>query len=196
MSRVLLASTSRYRHELVSRLGLDVACLSPPYDEEEAKRALGPVTPEALVVELARGKAASLAAHHPGAVVIGADQVAVIDGEVLGKPGTLERACAQLERLAGREHRLLTGIAVASGGRVETALDVHTLRMRPLSRAAIEDYVRRDAPLDCAGAYRVEALGIALFESLRGEDFTAIIGLPLTRVVTLLARFGIAPLAG
>lgn len=191
MSRLVLASTSRYRRELIERLGLAIECVAPPFDEEAAKTSLAHLRAEELVVALARGKAASLSALDPHAIVIGADQVAEIDGTILGKPGTRENAVAQLSRLAGREHRLLTGVAVACGSRVETALDVHSLRMRALAREAIEAYVGRDAPLDCAGSYRVESLGIALFESLRGDDFTAIIGLPLTKVVTLLERFDV-----
>lgn len=191
MPRIVLASTSRYRRELISRLGLAIECIAPPFDEEAAKDALGAIDPAHLVIELARGKAASLTAQHPGAIVIGADQVAEIDGVVLGKPGTPERACEQLARMAGREHRLITGVAMVCDARIETALDVHRLQMRALSTEAIAAYVQRDAPLDCAGSYRVESLGIALFESLRGEDFTAIIGLPLTQIVRLLGRFGV-----
>jgi septum formation protein len=194
MPRIVLASTSRYRRELIERLGLAIECVSPPFDEEAAKGSLSHLTAGELVVALARGKAASLSALDPDAIVIGADQVAEIDGEILGKPGTPERAVEQLSRLAGREHGLLTGVAVSCGSRIETALDVHRLRMRALDPESIEVYVRRDAPLDCAGSYRVESLGIALFETLRGDDFTAIIGLPLTEVVTLLARFGVSVL--
>ena len=191
MPRIVLASTSRYRRELIERLGVSIECVSPPFDEEAAKPSLAHLPAEELVVALARGKATSLSAIDPDAIVIGADQVAEIDGAILGKPGTAEKAVAQLSRMAGREHRLLTGVAVACGSRVETALDIHRLRMRALTTEAIESYVRRDAPLDSAGSYRVESLGIALFESLHGDDFTAIVGLPLTQVVTLLERVGV-----
>ena len=121
------------------------------------------------------------------------DQLGEVDGEALGKPHTAERARAQLRRLAGREHRLHTAVAVhhRASGRTETAVDTTALVMRALTDEAIADYVARDAPLDCAGSYRVESLGIALFERVRGDDFTAVIGLPLTRVVALLEGFGV-----
>lgn len=191
--KIVLASTSRYRRELIARLTIDVEQAAPPFDEEAEKPRLAGRPVEELVATLARGKALSLRAAYPDALLIGSDQAAEIDGEVLGKPGTEEGARAQLRRLSGREHRLLTAVAVlrASDGRIEEALDVHRLRMRQLTDREIEAYVRRDQPLDCAGAYRVEALGIALFERVTGDDFTAVIGLPLTRVVAMLERFGV-----
>jgi septum formation protein len=193
MKKIVLASTSRYRRELIGRLGIEVETTAPLFDEEEAKLALEGQTPEAIVASLARGKARSLALERPNALIIGSDQAAEIDGRILGKPGSVESTVDQLKLLAGREHRLLTAVAVLSPetGQLEEALDIHTLRMRPLSDRAIEAYARREQPIDCAGGYRVEALGITLFEHLRGDDFTAIIGLPLTRVVTLLERFGV-----
>jgi septum formation protein len=196
--RVVLASTSRYRRELIGRLGIAVESVAPAFDEEAGKRDAAWLPAEEVVAALARGKARSVAAACPDALIIGSDQAVEQGGELLGKPGTIEGACAQIKRLAGREHRLLTAVAMldAATGRVEEALDVHTMAMRPLSDEAIEAYVRRDQPLDCAGAYRIEALGIALFERLRGDDFTAIIGLPLTRVVALLERFGVRVLDG
>ncbi len=192
--RIILASTSRYRRELVQRLRVPIESVAPPYDEDADKAAHGHLPIEDLVTHLARGKAASLAALHPDALVIGSDQMGALDGARLGKPHTFEAACAQLERMAGRTHRLHTAVAVHHGatGRVETALDTHTMVMRALSRDEIERYVRADDPIDCAGSYRVESLGIALFERVTGDDFTAVIGLPLTKVVALLARFGVS----
>ncbi|HZF49494.1 MAG TPA: nucleoside triphosphate pyrophosphatase [Polyangiaceae bacterium] len=196
--RIVLASTSRYRRELIQRLGLGVESAAPAFDEEAEKKALEALSPEALVASLARGKARSLGEAYPDALIIGSDQAAEVDGELLGKPGTEEAARAQLRLLSGREHRLLTAVAVFEPrtGRLEEALDVHRLSVRALSDEAIARYVRLDRPLDCAGSYRVEALGIALFDRLSGDDFTAIIGLPLTRVVALLDRFGVRVLEG
>lgn len=187
---LVLASTSRYRRELLDRLGLAYEARAPLYEEEHHLA----LPPAELVVELARRKAESLAAACPEALIIGADQVAELDGTVLLKPGTVEGAVAQLARLAGRTHRLLTGVAVHDprAGRTEAALDVHRMTMRPLAEPQLRAYVERDHPVDCAGAYKVEAAGIALFEALEGRDFTAIVGLPLTLVVTLLGRFGYA----
>jgi septum formation protein len=196
--RIVLASTSRYRRELIQRLGLGVESAAPAFDEEAEKKALEALSPEALVASLARGKARSLGEAYPDALIIGSDQAAEVDGKLLGKPGTEEAARAQLRLLSGREHRLLTAVAVFEPrtGRLEEALDVHRLSVRALSDEAIATYVRLDRPLDCAGSYRVEALGIALFDRLSGDDFTAIIGLPLTRVVALLDRFGVRVLEG
>ena len=195
--RVILASTSRYRRELVARLGLAVECVSPDFDEDAAKQALCALSIPERARTLALGKAWSLGARFPDAVILGSDQIAEIDGEPLGKPHTVEGARAQLRRLSGRAHRLHTAVALhhAASGHTESDVDTHTLQMRSLDAAAIADYVARDAPLDCAGSYRIEALGIALFEHVRGDDFTAVIGLPLTRVVTLLERFGVRVLA-
>jgi septum formation protein len=187
--RLVLASTSRYRRELLTRLGLPFEAVAPRYAEEHD---LDP-DPERLVVELAARKAESLAADFPDALIVGSDQVAAIDGEILTKPGTAERALAQLERLAGREHRLLTGLVVLEPrtGRSERTLDIHTLRLRALSRTQLQRYIEVESPLDCAGSYKIEGRGIALFESMRGDDYTGIVGLPLTRLVELLGRFGV-----
>lgn len=196
-ARVVLASTSPYRRELVRRLGIEVEPRSPSFDEREAERRLPSASTEELAAALALGKAESLAESCPGTLIIGADQIAEVGGERLHKPGTEENAAAQLRRLAGRTHRLVTAVTVlyADDRRAETLVDVHHLTMRPLSDAAIARYVERDRPLDCAGSYRIESLGIALFERVEGADFTAIVGLPLTAVVTLLARQGLDVLA-
>ncbi len=188
MPRLVLASTSRYRRELLDRLGVPYLAVAPPYVEEHGLA----LPPPELVVTLATRKAESLARSYPDALILGADQLAVLGDQLLHKPGTPERAVAQLAALRGREHTLLTGVALleAASGRLETALDQHTLRLRALSDEQLRRYVELDQPLDCAGAYKVEGRGIALFESLAGRDFTGIIGLPLTRVVELLARFG------
>lgn len=192
--RIVLASTSRYRRELVGRLQLAIESVASDYDEDAEKIALGAVDPITLVRHLARGKARSLGASHAEALVIGSDQTVEIDGESLGKPHTPERAVAQLERLAGRKHRIHTAVAVYqhSSGRIEEWLDTHELTLRPLSKGEIEEYVRRDSPLDCAGSYKIEGVGIALFESIVGVDFTGVIGLPLMGTVSLLERFGVS----
>ena len=193
MRRLILASTSKYRRELLSRLGLPFEAVTPLFDEDAEKPKLGALAPEALVAYLARMKAESLADTFPDAVIIGSDQAVDLDGEVLGKPGTEERAVAQLMRLSGRTHRLLTAVAVHDAARrmTEQALDVHEVEMRRFGEREARAYVAREQPLDCAGSLKVEGLGVALLERLTGDDFTAVIGLPLTRVVSLLARLGI-----
>jgi len=191
MRRLVLASTSPYRRELLGRLGLEFTAVAPDCDEDRLKDQGLPA--EALVIRLAREKAASVARSYPDAVIIGSDQAAEVDGEILGKPGTPESARRQLRRLAGREHRLLTALCLLDARTGERAeeLDIHRLRLRRLTEAQIARYVAADDPVDCAGAYKIEGLGIALFESVRGTDFTAVIGLPLTRVVAGLHRLGI-----
>ncbi len=191
--RLILASTSRYRRELMERLGVPFECVAPPFDEERAKAGLMSLPVPERALRLAEGKALSVSALHPDALVIGSDQIASIDGEALSKPVTRERAVEQLTCLAGREHSLVTAVVVSHGasGRVESSVDQHRMVMRALSPEAIARYVDRDAPLDCAGSYRVESLGISLFERVAGDDFTAVIGLPLTRVAATLARFGV-----
>lgn len=209
---IILASTSPYRRALLARLGLPFTALAPDFNEQTPAQV---ADPGAMVTANALGKARSLARLHPAAIVIGSDQAAVCAGRVLGKPGSEQQAVAQLLELAGREHELLTAVAVigpsprqcaragcgvppvpAAPPREESALVVNRLRMRPLDEAQALTYVRHDQPLDCAGAYKSEGLGIALFEHIRGDDPTAVIGLPLIALCSLLRRFGHDPLAG
>lgn len=171
--------------------------MAPELDERAAERALLPCSLEDLARGLALAKARSLAPRCPDALILGADQLAELDGELLHKPGSEENARAQLQRLAGRTHRLVTAVTMLRAGdqHAETLVDVHHLTMRALTDEEIARYVQRDQPLDCAGSYKIEALGIALFERIDGADFTAIVGLPLVAVVTLLGRFGVRVLA-
>ena len=168
----------------MGRLGLPFVAVPPLYEEEHDLD----LPPEELVLELAERKARSLVELHPESYILGSDQVVELDGRILGKPGNVEAAASQLADLSGRSHRLLTGVVLmdAATGRVERVLDVHLMTMRPLTADQIVAYVTREMPVDCAGSYRVEGPGIALFESMKGEDFTGIIGLPLTKVVDLL----------
>ncbi len=192
--RLVLASTSPYRRALLERLGMAFDVASPGVDEE----ALRHLAPDAMVRALALQKAEAVAVDD--ALVIGSDQALDLDGEVLGKPGTAERARSQLERLAGRTHRLLTAVAVrdTATGRVEVALDIHRMTMRALSEAQIARYVALDQPLGCAGAYMLERTGAALFERVEADpqtaDDTAIVGLPMMKLLMLLRRFGVDPL--
>ncbi len=187
--RLILASTSRHRRALLDRLGIDYEAL--PHACDEAAAQASALAPEALAADLALAKAQSLRPAHPGAWILGSDQVLDLDGEVLGKPGSPERAVEQLARLQGRSHRLLTAACLLGpDGQRREALDVHTLRMRALDAAALARYVAADQPLDCCGSYMIEARGIALFESIQGSDFTAIVGLPMIAVVSMLAEAG------
>ncbi len=190
MRALVLASTSKYRRALLDAAGVAHAAAAPPFVEAHERASV--LAPDALAEEFARGKAESLASAHPEALIIGGDQVPAIDGRVLGKPGTREAAVAQLLALQGRSHRLHTAVAVhdprahCTVSRVVT----HEMTMRTLTRAQAEAYVAHDAPLDCAGSYRVEARGALLFEAMRGDDHTAIVGLPLTALAALLRELG------
>lgn len=199
---LVLASTSRYRRELMERLGLPFRTASPRYRETPPE---GEIDPRRLAVRHALGKALSLLLDNPGSLIIGSDQVITCGGEIFSKPGSNEKAVEQLLRLAGREHELVTAIAVVRAPATaaeaeadtpgETAVAVNHVRLRPLTPAEAEAYVLADHPLDCAGAYRSESLGVALIEYLRGDDPTAVIGLPLISLVRLLRHFGVDPLA-
>lgn len=190
MSPLVLASTSPYRRALLSRLGLPFQCRDPRVDEDGYKSLV--VEPRALAERLAVAKATSVAADEPGCTIIGGDQLVAIDGRVLGKPLTAERAAAQLESLAGQTHALITAVAVWHDGEVDLHVDTTRLRMRPLAREEIERYIAADQPLDCAGSYKIESRGIALFESIESADQTAISGLPLLALATMLRRRGYA----
>lgn len=189
MPTLVLASTSVYRRELLDRLGLEVTATAPNCDEEALKdQALSPVQ---LAAHLARAKAASVAPRWPDAYIIGSDQLVELDGEVLGKPGSAEQAIAQLDRLQGRSHHLITAFALLHpDGPVTEHIDRHVLHMRALSLTEIKRYVAADRPLDCAGSYKIEARGIALCERIEGADFTAIMGLPLIALTTALRSQG------
>lgn len=188
---LILASTSPYRQALLMRLGLPFVAVKPLY--EEAPLALPPAE---TAREQARRKAHSLRGVYPEALIIGCDQVCALNGECLGKPGSYEAAAQQLRRLGGREHELLTALCLldAASGEERLELDVHRLRMRPLSDAQIAHYLDRDQPFDCAGAYKLESLGIALFAEITGSDDSAVVGLPLLPLVRCLAEWKIDPL--
>jgi len=189
MPTLVLASTSVYRRELLTRLGVPFTAAAPACDEEALKDSA--LSPAALASHLAREKARSLSQRWPDAHVLGCDQLVELDSAVLGKPGTAERAIEQLSQLAGRKHRLVTAFALLGPDNAVTEhLDVHTLQMRALTRFEIERYVAADQPLDCAGSYKIEARGIALVERIEGADFTAITGLPLIALTSALRAHG------
>lgn len=186
----MLASTSPYRRRLLARLGVDFDVASPDVDEEREAPDAGP---DVVARALARAKALAVAARAgAGAVVVGSDQVCALGAERLGKPGSVERACEQLGRLAGRTHELITAVACVHDGGVEEFVDRTRLEMRALSADEIRSYVAVDQPLDCAGSYKLEAAGIGLFERIESADWTAIEGLPLLQLAGLLRRLGVA----
>ncbi len=182
--RIVLASTSRYRRALLDQIHLVHEAAAPLYEEEHELA----LPPEALVVHLAVRKAESLSARYPDALLVGADQVAVLDGEILLKPGSVAGAESQLRRLSGRHHRLLAAVAVhcTRSGRTVHGLDQHDMHMRPLREDEIQRYVALDDPVDCAGSYKVECAGAGLFRAMEGRDPTGIQGLPLTLLISLV----------
>lgn len=188
MPSLILASTSPYRRALLARFALPFEVARPEVDETP-----GPgESPETLATRLAQAKAEDVLARAGGdAWTIGSDQVATFDGKPLGKPGTVDAAIAQLAAMSGREVRFLTALCLAGpAGRRLQALDITTVRFRTLGRDEIERYVAREQPLDCAGSFKSEGLGIALFESIENRDPTALIGLPLIATARLLREAG------
>ena len=190
--RIVLASTSRYRRELLERLRLPFEVRSPDVDETP----LAGERPLQLARRLALAKADAIAGRDIEAVVIGSDQVADLDGRSIGKPGDHARATAQLRAMRGRAVVFHTAVAVVcrGSGFAEVELASVSVRFRDLADAEIERYLRAEEPYDCAGSAKAETLGIALLEAIDSDDPTALIGLPLIRTCALLRRAGIDPL--
>lgn len=189
MPALLLASSSPYRAALLSRLGLEFESMAPEIDES-----LHPgETAEDYVCRLAREKAAAIARQRPDAIVIGSDQCSEMGDQILGKPGSIEAAIEQLVAASGQRAILQTAVAVQdpASGQSRVAQVPTTVQFRRLSRAAIERYVRAEKPVDCAGSFKAEGLGITLFERIHSDDPNAIIGLPLIALTRLLGQVGI-----
>ena len=188
--RLVLASTSAYRRALLERFNLPFECIVPNVDETS----LPGESALALAQRLARSKAEAVAVRYPESVVIGSDQVAVRGPDRLGKPGSVERCIEQLEHSSGREVEFLTAVHVVNGpaGNAESHVDRTVVRFRRLSRPEIERYVAADHPIDCAGGFKAESLGIALFERIESSDPTGLTGLPLIWLSHALRRAGIA----
>jgi septum formation protein len=189
---LILASTSRYRRELLERLRIPFQALAPETDETPRPGE----APAGLAERLALAKAQAIASRHPDAVVIGADQVADVDGVAIGKPGTHERAVEQLRAMSGRTIVFQTALAVvrASIGFADVRRVPVSVRFRSLTDAEIEFYLRTEQPYDCAGSAKCETLGIALLDAIESDDPTALIGLPLIQTSALLRAAGLDPL--
>ena len=191
---LVLASTSRYRRELLSRLTTHLRTLAPRVAESR----LPNEPPATLAQRLARAKAADVAARSAGTVVIGSDQVADLDGRVLGKPGDARTASEQLSACSGRQVVFHTALCLIDGRgdapRAFAATDVTRVHFRVLDANAIARYIEREQPFDCAGSFKAEALGIALFERIETHDPTGLIGLPLIALCRLLGDAGISVL--
>jgi septum formation protein len=188
---LVLGSTSVYRRELLARLRLPFTVQPPQVDETPQPGE----QPQALARRLAAAKAAAVGALHPAAVVIGSDQVADLDGEPLGKPGTHANAVTQLTRMSGRDVIFHTAVTVLcrEAGFVQHDLAPVRVRFRALERDEIEAYLQAEQPYDCAGSARSEGLGIALLDAIDSDDPTALIGLPLIRTCRMLRAAGLRP---
>ncbi len=189
---LVLASTSPFRRAVLEKLGVPFDVVSPDVDETPRPGE----TPAELVERLSIAKAQAVAQGRDTGLVIGSDQVAVIDDEVLGKPGSHEKAVAQLQRASGKRVTFLTGLALvnAASGRVQSEVVPFHVHFRSLTETMIENYLKREQPYNCAGSFKSEALGIVLFERLEGEDPNTLIGLPLIRLVRMLEAEGFAVL--
>ncbi len=190
---LVLASSSPWRKQLLQRLQLPFSCHNPEVDETR----LEDETPEALVRRLAELKARAVARKYPSALIIGSDQVAVSpSGEILGKPGSVENAVNQLMTCSGHRVTFLTGLCLfnSKNGQVQLATETFCVHFRTLSENQVRGYVDKEQPLECAGSFKSEGLGIALFSRMEGDDPNALIGLPLIRLVTFLENEGISVL--
>ena len=186
---LVLGSTSPFRRELLGKLGIAFEVASPDIDERQQENE----TPEALVRRLSREKALAVARTFPRHLIIASDQVAVIDGHILGKPGTHENATRQLQSASGKTVEFLTGLCLYNSKSEHLQLDVVPFRVvfRKLDDAEIEHYLQREKPYNCAGSFKSEGLGIALFQRLEGDDPNSLIGLPLIRLIDMLKAEGL-----
>ncbi|EAR7755138.1 septum formation inhibitor Maf [Salmonella enterica] len=192
MPRLILASTSPWRRALLEKLTIPFECAAPEVDETPIQGE----APRQLVLRLAQAKAQSLAHRYPAHLIIGSDQICVLDGEITGKPLTEENARQQLLKARGNIVTFYTGLALynSATGHLQTEVEPFDVHFRHLSETEIEDYVRKERPLHCAGSFKSEGLGIALFERLEGRDPNTLIGLPLIALCQMLRREEMNPL--
>lgn len=187
--QIVLASTSPFRKSVLEKLGLAFDCHAPEVDETPQAGE----TPAQLVERLSIAKAQAVAAHYKQGFIIGSDQVAVIDDDILGKPGNHENAVAQLERASGKTVTFLTGLALVNveSGSIQAEVVPFKVVFRQLTRQQIVNYLNAEQPYNCAGSFKSEGLGIAMFERLEGDDPNTLIGLPLIRLIRMLEKEGV-----
>ena len=190
--KLILASTSPYRRELLTRLGLPFALANPQTDESP----LPDEAPEAMALRLSEAKARAVAAAHPDALIIGSDQVATVDGKIYGKPGSHARAVEQLRALSGKTVNFFTGLCLfnARSGAADVRGIPTLVTFRQLTDAEIENYLQREPAYNCAGSAKSEGLGIALLQRMQGDDPNALVGLPLIALCDMLRRQGVSVL--
>ncbi|MES2824710.1 MAG: Maf family nucleotide pyrophosphatase [Pseudomonadota bacterium] len=192
MLPILLASSSTYRRVLFAKLGLAFDWASPDIDESSRENE----SAESLVMRLSHAKAKALASSHPNKLIIGSDQVAILDHKILNKPHTYERAFAQLRSASGRNLIFHTGLCLLNTqtGKAQIAFENFYVYFRALTDQQIHNYLTLEQPYDCAGSFKAEGLGISLFTKLSGNDPNALVGLPLIRLIEMLGNEGVDPL--
>jgi len=189
MQTLVLASSSAFRKSVLDKLGLPFVTVAPEVDEQR----LGDESATQLVTRLSAAKAHTVAKNHPNALIIGSDQTALLDGQLLGKPGHHENAVKQLENASGKAVTFYTGLCLLNSAthNVQTICETFTVYFRQLSRLQIENYLQKDQPYHSAGSFKSEGYGIALFEKLEGDDPNTLVGLPLIRLIHMLGNEGI-----
>jgi septum formation protein len=189
MQQLILGSSSPFRAELLAKLNLPFITASPDINEDPVENE----TPEQLVKRLSEQKAVAIAAKHPSALIIGSDQVAVLEGQILGKPGNHENAVKQLTASSGKTVRFLTGLALYNSEtkQMQSLVEPFEVSFKRLSAKQIEFYIEQEKPYQCAGSFKSEGFGISLFSKLDGEDPNSLIGLPLIKLLQLLAAEGV-----
>ncbi len=188
--KLILGSTSPFRKTLLERLHIDFVCDSPDIDETPLENE--PV--EEMVIRLAIAKAQAISARHPDSLIIGSDQSAVLNGEKLSKPGNFENAFKQLTHASGQKIIFQTGLCLLNSatGNIQSTCVPYTVVFKTLTPTMIENYLRKEEPYNCAGSFKSEALGVALFERFEGSDPNALIGLPLIELVNFLDNEGLS----
>lgn len=191
-TRLVLASTSPFRKAILEKLQIPFETATPAVDETQ----LPGESPEQVVARLSEAKAQAIALNYPDALIIGSDQVAVVDGQILGKPGSHDNAVAQLKRVSGKRVSFLTGLCLVNSRTKRAQVDVVPFNVifRRLTDVQIENYLKKEAPYNCAGSFKSEGLGIALFQRLEGDDPNTLVGLPLIRLISMLESEGFAVL--
>lgn len=189
MPPIILASSSRYRRQLLEKFSISFSYEPPDIDENPRPGE----SPENLVQRLAITKAQALSPRHPQHLIIGSDQIAVLNGRILGKPGSHQAATEQLREASGQTLRFHTGLALVNSAtqRVQYACPLYEVRFRSLTDSQIDAYLRKERPYDCAGSFKSEGLGIALFEHIRGDDPNTLVGLPLIELTRMLLNEGV-----
>lgn len=189
MQQLILASSSPFRAELLAKLGLPFDAISPDIDEQ----ALTDESPELLVLRLSEQKAQAIATKYPDALIIGSDQVAVLDGEILGKPGNHQSAVQQLQAASAKKIRFLTGLALLNSktGEMQSVVEPFEVSFKTLTFDQIDFYLKQEQPYQCAGSFKSEGFGISLFSKLNGNDPNSLIGLPLIQLISMMKKQGI-----